>query len=99
MSTHSEVQYNQRTVKEWVRRAMDGEMALTDFQRSYVWTNDKAAKYIEAIIDDKPVGLYLILAKGDPPQFKPRKFYNIDTQYENVKELILDGQQRITSYQ
>ena len=97
MNTHSEVQYNQRTVKEWVRRAMDGEMALTDFQRSYVWTNDKAAKYIKAIIDDKPVGLYLILAKGDPPQFSPRNFNKIDTQFENVTELILDGQQRMTS--
>ena len=39
----------------------------------------------------------MILAKGDPPQFESRKFYKIDTPSENVKELILDGQQRMTS--
>jgi len=97
MSTHNEVQYNQRTVKEWVRRAMDGEIALTDFQRSHVWTNDKSAKYIKAILDDKPVGLYLILAKDDPPQFKSREFSKIDIPYGNAIEFVLDGQQRMTS--
>lgn len=93
-----EVRYERRTVREWVRKAQCGEIAITDFQRSFVWGNDKTANYVKAIFDGKPVGLYLILEKGNPPQFQPRSFYKMDDiPIENVEELLLDGQQRLTS--
>lgn len=74
-----------------------GEVAITDFQRSFVWQNDKVAKYIKAIFDGKPVGLFLILEAADTLQFKPRTYNKIDIPLNNVGELILDGQQRMTS--
>ena len=93
-----EVRYERRTVREWLRKARRGEIAITDFQRSFVWGNDKTANYINAIFDGKPVGLYLILEKGNPPQFQPRSFYRMDDiPIGNVEELLLDGQQRLTS--
>ena len=98
MNKHnSSVRYDRRTVGDWVRKARKGEIALTDFQRSYVWPSDKAEKYIKAIIDGKPVGVFLILEKADEPQFKPRQFNKIQASLHSVSELILDGQQRMTS--
>ena len=67
MSKQDEMRYDRRTVRDWVHKALAGEVAITDFQRSFVWPNDKAANYIKAIIDGKPVGLYLILETADPP--------------------------------
>lgn len=97
MNKENEVDYDDRTLKDWVRRAFAGKIAITDFQRSFVWRNDKAANYIKAIIEGKPVGLYLILKKNIPPQFKPRSFNKINVSLEHVDELVLDGQQRLTS--
>ena len=97
MSKQDEVRYDRRTVRDWVRKAFAGEIAITDFQRSFVWPNDKMANYIKAIIDGKPVGLYLILETDDPPQFEPREFNKMGTPLDSVGELVLDGQQRLTS--
>ena len=97
MSKQDEMRYDCRRVRDWVRKALAGKVAITDFQRSFVWPSDKAANYIRAIIDGKPVGLYLILEMADPPQFSPRAFNRMDTPLNSVDELVLDGQQRMTS--
>lgn len=97
MSNKNEVRYDRRTVKDWVSKALEGAIAITDFQRSFVWTSEKTAKYLKAIIQGKPVGLYLILQVANPPQFQPRQFNAIDVKYLDPQELVLDGQQRLTS--
>ena len=97
MAEQEQVRYERRTVDDWVRRASAGRVAITDFQRSFVWDGGRAAGYIEAIFRGKPVGLFLILTKSKPAQFDPRAFNNVDTPLDDVRELILDGQQRLTS--
>ena len=72
-------------------------MTITDFQRSFVWDSGKATEYIKAILMGKPVGLYLILASSEEPQFRPRAFNDMTTPLDDVAELVLDGQQRLTS--
>ena len=62
-----------------------------------MWDAGRSAAYIEAILRGKPVGLYLILATSEPPQFQPRAFNNVNTPLAAVHELVLDGQQRLTS--
>ena len=97
MGQQNEVRYDSRTVDEWVRRARDGRVAVADFQRSFVWPPAKAVRYINAILRGRPVGLYLILDSAPSPQFSPRRFRNMYTPLDNVDELVLDGQQRLTS--
>ncbi len=91
------VRYESRTVQKWVEAASNGTMALADLQRSFVWDTGTGTKYIKAILLGKPVGLYLILSASEQPQFQPRSFYNVKTTSKNVSELVLDGQQRLTS--
>ena len=97
MAQQEAARYDRRTVSEWVQAAWAGEVTITDFQRSFVWDSGRATEYIKAILLGKPVGLYLTLASSKEPQFEPRAFNNIDTPLTDVTELVLDGQQRLTS--
>lgn len=101
MGQQDEVRYGERTVDDWVTGAWRREIAVTDFQRSFVWEPARTAKYIKAILQGKPVGLYLILDVANDPQFEPRPFKdfgdNFSEDKDSVRELVLDGQQRLTS--
>lgn len=97
MAHQDEVSYDRRPLGGWVERAWAGEVTIADFQRSFVWDPSKATAYIKAILLGKPVGLYMILKSSEDPQFQPRQFSQMDTPLGGVKELVLDGQQRLTS--
>ena len=97
MATNEAVRYDRRALNDWVQSAQSGEMAITDFQRSFVWDPGRSAAYIKAILMGKPVGLYLILTTSEEPQFVPRPFYQMKAPMKHVQELVLDGQQRLTS--
>lgn len=99
MTQQDDVRYEPRTVREWVEFAMGGRVGNADFQRSFVWDSERARKYVKAILDGKPVGLYLILsASQDKPQFRARPFSDVEwSTPDDTKELVLDGQQRLTS--
>ena len=97
MAQQEAVRYERRTLSDWVEAAWTGEVAITDFQRSFVWDSGKATDYIKAILMGNPVGVYLILASSEEPQFDPRAFNNMDPPSDDVSELVLDGQQRLTS--
>lgn len=97
MAQQDSVTYERRTVAQWIEHAWDGKIALTDFQRSFVWDLGRATEYLKAILNGKPVGLYLILAIAEPPQFRARGFSGMDTPLGGVRELVLDGQQRLTA--
>ena len=89
--------YNDRSVKEWIRMADAGEIALPIFQRSYVWDNNKIENYLHALFDGRPTGSLLVLKAAKPPQFESRGLKNNETDLKEIQELILDGQQRLTS--
>ena len=97
MPQQEKVRYDRKTVQEWVEEAWAGQVTIAGFQRSFVWDSGKATEYIKAILMGKPVGLYLILASSEEPQFEPRAFNNIETPLDAVAWLVLDGQQRLTS--
>ena len=97
MAQENDVHYYPRTVDEWTRKAWAGKVTLADFQRSFVWDSGRVTGYIKSILMGKPVGLYLILKTSEKPQFAPRPFYHLETPLDDVTELVLDGQQRLTS--
>ena len=91
--------YLHRNVAEWLNRASDGAIALPVFQRSYVWDNDRTAEYLRALFQDRPTGTFLVL-KADPQAplpFKARNLKGLDADTNRPEELLLDGQQRLTS--
>ena len=90
-------QYQARRVGEWLDRLASDKIALPEFQRSYVWKRSRVAKYLTALLSGRPTGVFLVLEKADPAQFAARTLKNLDSDVARARELVIDGQQRLTS--
>lgn len=89
--------YKRRKIRDWLIMAENGKIALPTFQRSYVWGNQRIADYLKALFENRPTGIFLILKTNGSPQFESRTLKGLDGNGANVQELVLDGQQRLTS--
>ena len=89
--------YDSRSVKDWLTMAGRGEVVLPNFQRSFVWKPQQTAHYLKALLESRPTGIFLILNATHPLQFESRSLQGINFQAEQCRELVLDGQQRLTS--
>ena len=76
-----------------------GVLQLPDFQRSWVWDEDRIKSLIASISRAFPVGALMTLDTGGPVNFKPRPVEGAPTEAKRVlpQSLLLDGQQRMTS--
>ena len=85
-----------------------GTLALPDFQRKYEWKNDAVKRLLDSILHGFPAGSLLFMSnrmeeKPDTGEVSPMfSLKNIEgspvlNDPKNVKTLILDGQQRLTS--
>ena len=76
-----------------------GELQLPDFQRSWVWDEERIKSLIASISRAFPVGALMSLDTGGPVNFKPRPIEGAPNAAALVSPriLLLDGQQRMTS--
>ncbi|MBE9570696.1 MAG: DUF262 domain-containing protein [Proteobacteria bacterium] len=86
-----------RTVKDWITNVRAKKLGLPRFQRFEAWGPAIITDFLTSVIRGLPVGVSLILEVGNKPQFKYRYFAGIPESGENLKELLLDGQQRLTA--
>jgi hypothetical protein len=76
-----------------------GKLQLPDFQRGWVWDEDRIKSLIASISRSFPIGALMTLDTGGEVNFKPRLVEGAPDKAKGVspQSLILDGQQRITS--
>ena len=76
-----------------------GVLQLPDFQRSWVWDEDRIKSLIASVSLAFPVGALMSLDTGGPVNFKPRPVEGAPNEAKQVdpQSLLLDGQQRMTS--
>lgn len=76
-----------------------GVIQLPDFQRSWVWDEDRIKSLIASISRAFPVGALMTLDTGGPVSFKPRPVEGapVEAKQKAPQSLLLDGQQRMTS--
>ena len=76
-----------------------GVLQLPDFQRSWVWDEERIKSLIASISRAFPVGALMTLDAGGEVNFKPRPVEGapIDAKQVVPNSLLLDGQQRMTS--
>ncbi len=76
-----------------------GVIQLPDFQRSWVWDEDRIKSLIASISRAFPVGALMSLDTGGPVNFKPRPVEGAPQEARKAlpQSLLLDGQQRMTS--
>lgn len=79
-----------------LERAESARLQLPDFQRDWVWDDDAIQALLASVVRGFPVGAVLTLSTGGDLRFKPRTLATVDADRE-PDELLLDGQQRLTS--
>ncbi len=88
---------SKKQLKDWLRRIHEGQLQLPDFQRGWVWSDEAIRSLVASIANGYPVGALLTLETGGAVQFKPRLVEGVPPQPAQPEELLLDGQQRMTS--
>ncbi len=81
------------SIKDLIRDIDNQEFILPEFQRGYVWTNKQVKEYVQSLYKGYPTGTFLIWKTPHIQKARGGKG-NEDSKYY---QLILDGQQRLTS--
>lgn len=84
-------------LKDILRKVDEGKLQLPDFQRDYRWGDEDVRSLIASIGKGFPVGALLTLETGGEVEFKPRLLEGVESKDVRPVELLLDGQQRMTS--
>ncbi|TXN68228.1 DUF262 domain-containing protein [Methylobacterium sp. WL18] len=92
-------QTNKVALSTLLRACHQGSLQLPDFQRSWVWDEDRIKSLIASISRSFPVGALMTLETSGAVNFKPRLVEGAPHVASTVRpdELLLDGQQRMTS--
>lgn len=90
---------NPYNLRELLQDCQAGRLQLPDFQRSWVWDEDRIRSLIASISRAFPIGALMALETGGPVDFKPRPVEGAPASAQDTKPLtlLLDGQQRLTS--
>lgn len=90
---------NDRPLTDLMKAVETGAAQLPDFQRGWVWDDGRIKALILSVIRNYPVGAAMFLGYGNESiHFKHKPIEGSDADpAKEPDELILDGQQRLTS--
>lgn len=87
-----------KELKELLKELKNGDIQLPDFQRDWVWDNNRIKALIVSLANNYPVGAVMFLDTGGDITFSYRPFTGVECGNSTTpKSLALDGQQRLTS--
>ncbi len=85
-----------RTVKELIIEVESGKLGLPELQRGYVWKATKVRDLLDSMMKGYPIGFLMIWSSSNNED-KSRMIGASAKPYSTPKDLIIDGQQRLTS--
>ena len=89
---------NPVSLKELLDEAGSGKIQLPDFQRGWVWDDDRIRGLLASISRGFPVGAIMTLEAGGEISLKSRMIEGAEGPPDtSVEAFLLDGQQRLTS--
>lgn len=89
---------NPYSLHELLKDCHSGKLQLPDFQRSWVWDEDRIKSLVASVSRAFPVGALMTLDTGGGIDFKPRLVEGASLAEHRLPDaLLLDGQQRMTS--
>jgi len=80
-------------VSDLIRDIQLGEFTLPEFQRGYVWNRQQVRGYLNSLYRNYPTGSFLIWKTPHPPKLRG----DVEIEESRFYQLVLDGQQRLTS--
>ena len=87
-------------LQDLLARAHTGSLQLPDFQRGWVWDDERIKSLLASVSVSFPIGAVMLLQTGgEHVRFKPRPLAGSPKGLRDVapETFVLDGQQRLTS--
>ncbi|MBI4305682.1 MAG: DUF262 domain-containing protein [Chloroflexi bacterium] len=87
-------------LQDLLTAANNGKLQLPDFQRNWIWEDDRIQSLLASVSVSFPIGAVMLLETGGQHvRFKPRPIAGAPDRLAEIapETLILDGQQRLTS--
>lgn len=84
---------------EVLKEIKDGKIQLPDFQRGWIWDDNRIKALLASVAKSFPIGVIMLLETGNPDvKFKTKCIEGVNLETKTIpKHLVLDGQQRLTS--
>ena len=84
-------------VRNLVNDVRIGKIGLPDLQRPFVWKDNKVRDLFDSMLRGYPIG-YVMLWESPSNYEEKKSSIGIDKKmYDEPKELVIDGQQRLTA--
>ena len=90
-------QTNPVSLKDLMRECHEGKLQLPDFQRGWVWDQDRIIDLLASISEGFPVGALMTLDASGDVSFAVRPVEGAPAPTKPLEAYLLDGQQRMTS--
>ena len=84
-------------LKDLMRECHEGKLRLPDFQRGWVWDQDRIIDLLASISEGFPVGALMTLDASGEVAFAVRPVEGAPPASKPLEAYLLDGQQRMTS--
>lgn len=84
-------------LKDLMRDCHEGKLQLPDFQRGWVWDQDRIIDLLASISEGFPVGALMTLDASGEVAFAVRPVEGAPAASKPLEAYLLDGQQRMTS--
>jgi hypothetical protein len=86
------------TLKTLLEKVHDGSIQLPEFQREWVWEDERIKSLLASVSLSYPIGTLMLLQTGNPDvRFKARPIQGALSATTEPERMLLDGQQRMTS--
>ena len=85
-----------RKVGNLLNEVIEGKIGLPDLQRPFVWSDTKVRDLFDSMMKGFPVG-YVMLWASPEDYTNTKTIGNNEKQFKRPDDLVIDGQQRLTS--
>lgn len=86
-----------RSVGSLVGDVIEGRVGLPDLQRPFVWKDSDVRDLLDSMLRGYPIGYCILWESPDDQEDKKSSIGLNQKRYERPKELVIDGQQRLTA--
>lgn len=88
---------NEVLLKNLIDDVEKGKIQLPDFQRSWIWDDDRIKGLLASVSLGFPMGAVMTLSAGSEIKFRTRPIQGVVETNGEAESFLLDGQQRLTS--
>ncbi len=86
-----------KTISELITDIERGRIALPDMQREFVWDNTQIRDLVDSLYKNHPVGMILLWQTNPNDNVPITRIDDTTQEISEYSELVIDGQQRLTS--